>query len=65
MKEFETVKYVASNATTKSVKIELFDGDVASTINSSLYPSETFAGGWSVSYTHLDVYKRQSRYRAT
>ena len=51
VKEFETVKYVASNATTESVKIELFDGDVASTINSSLYPSETFAGGWFLRFS--------------
>lgn len=51
VKEVTTAQYSASNATTESVKVELFDGDAASNINSSMYPPETFAGGWFLRFS--------------
>ena len=51
VKEFTSEKFVPSAATTESVKVELFDGDAASTINSAMYPPETFAGGWFLRYS--------------
>lgn len=51
VKEVTTAQYSASDATTESVKVELFDGDAASNINSSMYPPETFAGGWFLRFS--------------
>lgn len=51
VKEVTTAQYSASDATTESVKVELFDGDAASNINSSMYPPKTFAGGWFLRFS--------------
>ena len=51
VKEVRTNKYEASDAITKSVKVELFDGTLASEINPAMYPPDTFSGGYLLRFS--------------
>lgn len=51
VKEVKTNPYVASDAVTKSVKVELFDGTLASQINPAMYPPDTFSGGYLLRFS--------------
>ena len=44
VKDFETLEYVASDATVESVDVRLYDGEEASSIDPSIYKPESYGG---------------------
>lgn len=50
VKDFETLEYVASDATVKGVDVRLYDGDEASSIDPSIYKPESYGGAYFLRY---------------
>lgn len=50
VKDFETLEYVASDATVESVDVRLYDGEEASSIDPSIYKPESYGGAYFLRY---------------
>lgn len=50
VKDFETLEYVASDATVESVDVRLYDGEEASSIDPTTYKPDDYGGAYFLRY---------------